>query len=51
MISFIIVLIINFFRNNTVSLFDTFMHDDFYDEYKKWHKRNFASSHKTWHNS
>ena len=27
------------------------LHDDLFDEYKKWHKQDFASSHKTRHNS
>ena len=36
--------IINFF------VVETF-HDDFFDEYKKWHKRDFALPHKTWPNS
>ena len=27
------------------------LHGDSYDEYKKWHKWDFALPHKTWHNS
>ena len=39
----IIVLIINYLQQQ--------YNGNFYDKYKKWHKRDFASSHKTWHSS